>query len=143
MSTFTPPSIAEVSPIQVADSQHGLSAWVSNKFGQRLFRFYSPRQRGVTVYKMSDGTYQLARSVPGLSLTVNEPYPATTPDQFPQTVNGTMEIATSVDGNTQQTTFYPAQQPQVAIVYYGGHSYQVSSAEAADLTAAGLGAYLS
>lgn len=42
---------------------------------------------------------------------------------------------------------YTEQQPtswdQVAICYYGGHSYTVSAAEAAALTAAGYGANLS
>lgn len=131
MSTFTPPSIPEVSPVRPGD-----------KFGNRLFRYFQARQRGVAVFKMDDGTYQLGRAVPGLGLTVAEPYPATTPDQFPQTVHGTMEIAVSVDGTTQTTTFYPANQPQVALVYYGGHIYTVSTAEAAALTAAGLGAFI-
>jgi hypothetical protein len=110
--------------------------------GRRLFRFYHSRQRGVAVFKMSDGTYQLAREVPGLSLTVAEPYPATTPDRFPQTIGGTMMIATSEDATTSTYQTYPAAQPQVQLVYYGGHKYTVSGAEAASLSAAGLGAYI-
>jgi hypothetical protein len=133
MSTFTPPSIAEVPPFGATDDR---------PLGRRLFRFYQSRQRGVAVFKMSDGTYQLAREVPGLSLTVSEPYPATTPDQFPQTIGGKMMIATSEDATTSTYQTYPAAQPQVAVVYYGGHSYPVSSTEAASLTAAGLGAYI-
>jgi hypothetical protein len=133
VSTFTPPSIAEVPPMGATDD---------NPMGRRLFRYYQSRQRGVAVFKMSDGTYQLARAVPGLNLTVAEPYPATTPDQFPQTISGTMMIATSEDATTSTYTEYPAQQPQVAVVYYGGHSYTVSTVEAAALTAAGLGAYI-
>jgi len=125
----------------VADSQYGPSNWTANPFGTRLMRFYQSRQRGVTVYKMSDGTYQIARAVPGLNVTVNEPYPATTPDQFPQVVGGIMEIASSTD-TKQNTTFFPASQPQVSIVYYGGHTYTVSSSEAAALTAAGFGSYI-
>lgn len=137
---FTPPTVAEVPPVSVADSRHGASTAQANPIGTRLFRWFSSRQRGVTVFKMSDGTYRMSEPVSGVNVTAIEPYPATTPDQYPQTVNGTMEIAQSWYAGTETT--YPADQPQVTIVYYGGRSYTVSSAEAAALSAAGFGAYL-
>ena len=140
-STFTPPTNLDVPPVSVADSRHGAPTATSNPLGTRLFRWFGSRPRGVAVFKMSDGTYQMSEAVTGLTVTATEPYPATTPDMFPQTVNGTMDIAQSWYAGKE--TNYPATQPQVSIVYYGGHSYTVSSAEAAALTAAGFGAYLS
>ena len=140
MPTFTPPATAEVSPISAADSRNGAPTAEANPLGVRLLRWFSSRQRGVTVYKMSDGTYRLGRTVPGLTVNASEPYPATTPDRFPQTVNGSMSVAQSWYAGVG--TDYPADSPQVAVVYYGGHSYTVSSTEAAALTAAGFGAYL-
>lgn len=140
MTTFTPPATAEVAPVSVAESRHGAPTADANPLGVRLFRWFSSRQRGVAVFKMSDGTYRMSRAVPGLNVNANEPYPATTPDQFPQTVNGSMSVAQSWYAGAE--TNYPADSPQVAIVYYGGHSYTVSSSEAAALTAAGFGAYL-
>lgn len=126
--------------MSVADSRNGAPTGQANPLGTRLFRWFSSRQRGVTVFKMSDGTYRMSRPVPGLTVTAEEPYPATTPDQYPQTVNGTMQIAQSWYAGKE--TDYPATQPQVAIVYYGGHSYTVDSTEASALTAAGFGAYV-
>jgi hypothetical protein len=40
-------------------------------------------------------------------------------------------------------TNFPLPSPSVAVVYYGGHSYQVTAAEAAALTTAGYGAFIS
>lgn len=141
MTTFTPPTVAEVPPVSVADGRHEAPTGTTNPLGTRLFRWFSSRNRGVAVFKMSDGTYRMSRQVDGLSVSGTEPYPATTPDQFPQTVNGTMYVAQSWYAGAE--TDYPADSPQVSIVYYGGHSYTVDSAEAAALTAAGFGAYLS
>lgn len=141
MPTFTPPSTAEVPPVSVADSRNGAPTAVADPLGVRLFRWFGSRLAGVSVFKMSDGSYRTSRPVPGVAVTAVEPYPATTPDQFPQTVGGTMYVAGSWYAGAETT--YPADQPQVAIVYYGGHSYQVSAAEANALTAAGFGAYLS
>ncbi len=140
MTTFTPPTNLDVPPVSVSDSRFGPPSATSNPLGSRLFRWYSSRKRGVAVFKMSDGTYQMSEPVTGLSVTSTEPYPATTPDQFPQTVNGTMYVAQSWYAGTE--TDYPATQPQVSVVYYGGHTYTVDSTEAAALTAAGFGAYL-
>lgn len=134
MATFNPPSIVEVPPV-IAEAP---------VLSNRLFRFFRSRPRGVAVFKMTDGTYQIARQVPGLvGPTVSEPYPATTPDQFPQLEadQKTMVIAQSTFTHT--VTTYAASQPQVAFIYYGGHSYTVTAAEAAALTTAGFGAYLS
>ena len=126
--------------MSLADSREGAPTATSNPLGVRLFRWFSSRNRGVAVFKMSDGTYRMSRPVSGLSVTSEEPYPATTSDMFPQTVNGTMHLAESWYAGAE--TDYPATQPQVSIVYYGGHSYTVSSTEAAALTSAGFGAYL-
>lgn len=141
MSVFTPPTTAEVSPISFADDNRSAPTSMSNPLGVRLFRHFSARERGVAVFKMSDGTYRMSRQVPGVNVTAIEPYPATTPDQYPQTVNGEMFVSQSWYAGAE--TDYPADQPQVSVVYLGGHSYSVSSAEAAALTAAGFGAYLS
>lgn len=140
-NTFTPPSIAEVPPIGVEGE---------NPQGVSLMRFFQSRQRGVAVFKMSDGTYRAARSVTGLTqgsggtVPVLEPYPA-----IPEIASngqggvGVVNDALAWSWVFETGTQYPLTQPTVSIVYNGGHSYTVSSAEAAALTAAGFGAYLS
>jgi hypothetical protein len=139
VATFTPPTTTEVPPISIADCRDGPSTAQANPLGTRLFKYFKSRARGVAVFKMSDGTYQMSRQVPGVNVVSTEPYPAT--DTFPQTEpNGTFDIAQS--WYNSQLTEYPAAQPQVAYVYYGGRSYSVSSAEAAALTAAGFGSYI-
>jgi hypothetical protein len=137
---FTPPTVNHTPPVSIADSRHGAPTERENPLGFRLMRYYSPRPQGVAVFKMSDGSYQMGRSVEGLPMAGNEPYPATVPKEFPQVVNGEMQIAGSNVYGVQ--TYYPATQPEVAFVYYGGHVYNVSSTEAAALTAAGFGAYI-
>ena len=129
---FVPPTIAEVPPVGAADD---------TRFGARLFRYYQPRQRGVAVFKMTDGTYRTARAVPGLSVTVLEPSPPL--PEFPQNGDvGVVNDALAWSWYNDVGTEYPLTAPTVSLVYYGGHAYPVSSAEAQSLTLAGLGAYL-
>lgn len=136
MTTFTTPVVAEVPPVSVADSRQAAPTVTANRFGERLFRYYASRDRGVAVFKMSDGTYRIARPVTGLDVTVLEPWP---PVPEGQVVNDAVAWSFYNDQGTE----YPLEQPTVALVYYGGCSYQVSPSEAASLTAAGFGAYLS
>lgn len=135
MPVFTTPVTAEVPPVSVADSRSGPATAQVNRWGTRLFRYYHSRNRGVAVFKMSDGTYRTARQVTGLSVPVLEPYP---PVPEGQAVNDA--LAWSFYNGTG--TEYPLTQPTVTLVYYGGSSYSVTSAEAAALTAAGFGAYI-
>lgn len=132
---FTPPAIAEVPPY---------GAEGEDPLGARLMRFYSSRARGVAVFKMSDGTYRTARQVPGLNVPVLEPWPPV--PEFASDATGGIGVVNDAIAWSwvfESGTKYPLDQPTVAVVYYGGHTYPVSSAEAAALTAAGFGAYLS
>jgi hypothetical protein len=128
MPTFTPPAITEVAPVSATHERY------KNPLGNRLMRYYKPRSRGVAVFKLNDGTYRVQKQVPGLSVQVMEPYP---PVPESQVVNDA--LAWSFYNGT--ATEYPLDHP-VSIVYYGGTSYQVSSAEAAALVAAGFGNYI-
>lgn len=110
-----------------------------NRWAARVQSYYKPRQVGVAVFKMLDGSYFVSRQVPGvkaalLKIVFREPsQPVPRRDQVNQT------MATSwVNG---KPTEFP-QRPDVDIVYYGGTSYPVSADEAADLEAAGLGDYV-
>lgn len=76
----------------------------------RLRGYYKPTPVGVNVWKLPDGTY-----------TQVQPYPLITPDQVR---NGEVPI------NGISTATY-------VLVYLGAHTYEVSDAEAAALTAAG------
>ena len=136
MSTFTPPTVLEVPSVSVADSRSGPMTSQANRLGYRLMRFFSSRERGVMVFKMSDGTYRMSEQVPGVTVTATEPYP---PVPAGQVVNGAL-AQSWFDGSM---TDYPLDSPTVTAVYYGGHSYEVSSDEAAALSAAGFGSYLS
>lgn len=144
MSTFTPPNIAEVPPVPVAESQYAPSVWTVNPLGSRLAAFMASRPAGVSVFKMSDGTYQMNRNVPGITgVKVQEPYPAC--PEKPSDASGGIGVVNDALGWSyfaETATEIPLEQPTVSIVYLGGHSYTVSSAEAAALTAAGFGAYI-
>lgn len=136
MPTFTPPVLAEVTPLSVS--------MLDNPLGCRLMRFYPPRLRGATVYKMSDGSYRIAREIPGLTggPPVLDAWPAlradSTIDGTPNQVNNVISMSW-LYGAVVSEEF---QTPAVEIVYYGGHIYPVSVTEGADLIAAGLGAYV-
>jgi hypothetical protein len=87
MPTFTPPTVPNRS---LSDDD-------------LLWRFFQAPDRGLNVWKYTDGTYE-------------------TTDAWPFTTDGVGKV--------------------VAIAYYGGHSYPISAGEAASLTAAGYGAYI-
>lgn len=147
---FTPPSIPVIPPISVADRKNGPPTAQANPQGYNLMKFfYAPtssfkRYRGVNVWRMNDGTYLMSDPVPGLSFggTIGYPYPDTL-----QPVNNAISwswfpggpggVGGSGPGGLAQLV-----SPGIAIEYLGGHSYSVSSAEAANLTAVGLGGYL-
>lgn len=108
-------------------------------------RYMPQRNRGVNVWKMTDGTYMMSDPVPSVTFTgtIGWPYPdspnpvnnATSSSWYP---GGTGGVGGSGPGGNIQTV-----NPNISVEYLGGHSYPVSSAEAAALTAAGLGAYVS
>lgn len=124
---FTPPTSPEV-PTNGAQGESPVAS--------RLMQYYNPRPRGVAVFKMDDGSYCVSRSLAGIiGVDFREPWP---PVVVADQVNNTMATAWAF---CRVIRDFP-QVPGVAIVYYGGMSYQVSGQEAADLTAAGLGAYL-
>lgn len=140
MPTFTPPTLPEVS--QLGDAQ------VDNPLGMRLARFMSPRIRGVMVAKMSDATYRISRQIPGLvgGPPVLEVWPAlpaaSTIDGTPYQVNNAIAMWYNPYSATPGTPSSEVQTPAVVLIYMGGHSYVVSSAEGSALTSAGLGAYV-
>lgn len=141
MPTFTPPSL----PL---DSPYFPNGNEGDPLGNRLMRFYQPRQRGVAVFKMSDGSYVIQYAgTPVVGPQTYEPWPATPiEDNFdgtPAQVNGAINMTWNPYDIPEQYPFTEVQSPGVEIVYYGGHSYEVSTQEAADLTAAGFGAYVS
>lgn len=83
---------------------------------RRLFGNYHPHARGLNIWKLADGSFSQ-----------DQPYPLVTPQDAEQGV--------LPQGQAVAVTYL--------YVYYGGHSYQVSAAEAAALTAAGYGANIS
>lgn len=113
-------------------------------------RFYGSRPVGVAIFKMGDGSYRSARSVPGLTegsggpVPVMEPWPA-----IPEIASdasggiGVVNDAVAWSWVYGQGTKYPLDQPTVQVVYQGGHTYTVDAEETADLAAAGFGPYLS
>lgn len=125
MPTFTPPTAA-VTPPFLPDTKGA-------EFG--LAKYRNVLSAGVVVYKLSDGTYVQDYPTPENSNTNVPPYPLM-PDQgpnFPNLISVDYAGGTpTVKSGTRTTT---AVNPYVVIVYYGGHSYPVSSAEAAALTA--------
>jgi hypothetical protein len=136
--TFTPPVLDQLPTYGVRGE---------NAVAARVQSFYKPRKVGVAVFKMSTGAYWVQRQVPGLSgprIHFQEPsqplqrrWAPGELGQQPEQVNNTM--ATSwLNGKPTQFPMVP----DIDIVYFGGTSYAVSPTEAADLQAAGLGAYL-
>lgn len=123
MATFTPPTVDDVPQVLEYDPEKR-----HNPLGYRLMRHFKMRTRGVNVFKMSDGTYQRDDQGPG------EPWPPT-----PDVPNN----AIAQSWYQGQMTNFPLPSPRVVTVYYGGHSYQVDASEAAALTTAGYGAFIS
>lgn len=150
MATFTPPAIPVIPPVSYADTVRGPTTIQSNPQGYKLMRwFYNTnssfrRYRGVNVWRMNDGTYLMSDPVPGVAFAgkIDYPYPDTdnpvngaiSSSWYPGGVGGVG--GSGPGGNIQLVS------PGIAIEYLGGHSYVVSAAEAANLTAVGLGAYL-
>jgi hypothetical protein len=122
MPTFTPPAVFDVPPVSVADDKWSPATEVANPLGQRLMRFFGTRPRGQNIFLMTDGTVANGDDA--------EPYPAT--DQQPNNA-----LAQSWYGGVM--TDFPVENP-VVTVFYGGHSYEITTAQAATLTAAGYGA---
>lgn len=151
MAVFTPPAIPVVPPVSYADYKHGPTTERANPLGYRLMRYYYNvnssfrRYRGVNVWRMNDGTYMMSDPVPGVTFqgAISWPYPDTdnpvndaiSSSWFPGGPGG---VGGSGPGGLIQLV-----SPGIAIEYLGGHTYTVSAAEAANLTAVGLGAYLS
>jgi len=127
LPTFTPPPVADVPPILPTelDKRANPVAW-------RLFRYYHSRNRGINVFKMKDGTYVSSDPGFGNNTIVGEPYPAT--DAVPNNM-----LAQSYYNGVR--TDFPLPQP-IALIYYGGHSYSITSQEATNLTNAGYGAFI-
>lgn len=97
-----------------------------------LFRHFQRHERGVNVFLLSDGTVIQDQAAGGINAgTV--PYPWN-PD------NPGGPYATWYDENEVAHTL--TLNPYIVKVFYGGHSTVVSDADAATLTAAGYGAYI-
>ena len=142
MTVFTPPTLNDVPTCGAGER------WKAG----RLAQFYKPRPRGVAVYKMQPGNiYFLGRDVPGLNVDVAP----VGPTLFRVSAAGAREPSQPLPredqvNHTQATVWmygrvigdFP-QQPDVMKVYYGGTSYHVADDEAALLSAAGFGDYLS
>ena len=121
--TFTPPLVTDV-PAYLPET--GGTA-------RLLWRHYTPRQRGVNVFKLSDGTYVQDTATSENSST-NIPYPWDPDNPSGPYVSGWDPI-NNVETSTSHAVW-------IVTAYYGGHSYVVSDTEASALTAAGYGADL-
>lgn len=99
-----------------------------------MARFMKARPRGVNVFKLNDGTY-----VQDTATTEN----SNTAVPYPLDINSPgAPISRGFNPLTgQEQAQYPTK--WVVLTYYGGHSYSVTSAEAAALTAAGYGGRIS
>lgn len=122
---FLPP-VAAVTPPFLPDTKGP---------AMRLARYRNVLNAGVTVYKLSDGTYCQDYPTAENSNTNIPPYPLM-PDQgpnFPNLISVDYAGGTpTVKSGTRTTT---AVNPYVVHVYLGGHNETVSTAEAAALTA--------
>ena len=142
--TFTPPTLPVVPPVDYAQHRSDPPTKQVNPQGWNLMRYMPQRDRGVNVWKMTDGTYMMSDPVPVVTFagTIGWPYPdspnpvnnAISSSWFP---GGTGGAGGSGPGGDIQTV-----NPNIAVEYQGGHTYAVSSTEATALTAVGLGAYL-
>ena len=113
--TDNPPFLPDSTPMQVG-----------------LFRHYTPRVRGVNVFKLSDGTY-VQDTATAENQNTNIPYPID-----PNWAMGPGVFSYTYDNTSRQITT-SANNPYVTTWYYGSHTYLVSIAEAAALEAAGYG----
>ncbi len=115
MSTFTPP-IVQDRPPYLPDS---------DPLAVGLWRHFENRKRGVNVFKLSDGSYCQDTATAENSNT-NIPYPWNPNDPSAPYVH-----VQNWDGTVTDIS----EPVWIVTAYYGGHSYEVSSAEAAALTA--------
>ncbi len=168
-STFTPPGISAVPLVSVSDSRYGQETARVNPQGYNLMKYFSypsaadptvyvnTRIRGVNVWIMNDNTVLMSDPVPGVTFTgtISWPYPDAIPNTqgrapYPGQDNpvnnaissswfsgGVGGVGSSGPGGEQQYVV-----PGIRWEYLGGHSYTISSVEAAILTAAGLGSYI-
>lgn len=144
MPVFTLPQISYVPPINYAESKHAPPTKQVNPQGWNLMKYFPQRNKAVNVWKMNDGTYWMSDPVPGVTFTgtIGWPYPDTeqpvndaiSSSWFPGGPNG---VGGSGPGGLIQLVT-----PGIAVEYIAGGTYQVTSAEAASLTAVGLGAYI-
>ena len=90
-----------------------------------LMRFYGAWAQGLTVWKDSQGVWHES----------SEPYQGGAIHQSHNNwINGVGPITTTTGPDEGLAT--------AQVVYLGGHVHTIASAEAADLTAAGYGAYI-
>lgn len=144
MPTFAPPGITVVPPVNEAETRTSPRTMDVNRQGYNLMRYFPERNRGVNVWKLDNGTYMMSDEVPGVTFTgtVAWPYPDTldpvndaiSSSWYPGGVGG---VGGSGPGGDIQHVPY-----HIVFEYLGGHSYTVSSAEAAALTAVGLGSFI-
>ena len=134
MSTFTPPVASKFNPPILPDTRGPALG---------LFRHYISRARAVNVFKLSDGTYvQDNDSDSPVAITAgNVPYPWDPNNPSGNPATGQPFVAYTDEAGVVQYVTHPS--PWIVAVYYGGHSYTVSAAEASALTTAGYGACLS
>lgn len=117
MPVFRPPSRLDDPPV-IGD--------LGSPLARRLRRWYKPLAAGINVILLTDGTViphyatDDAGAIPG-----TQPY-----DPY----WGSGQTAGGIPG-------YPA--PVIKAIYYGGHDNVITAAEAATLTAAGFGPFIS
>lgn len=119
MATFTPPATEITGTVP---------AWAVNstKPEMRLMVYFEPYPRGVNVYKMANGQYLRDDQDVIWPAAIEVPNDA---------------IASSWGLGSAGPHFVPIDNP-VVFVYYSAHIYPIDDDEAAALTTAGYGAYI-
>lgn len=125
MPTFTPPTAATIPPF--TPDTKGVEL--------RLARYRNPLSAGVTVFKLSDGTYRQDYPTSENQNTNIPPYPLM-PDNGP--IPNEISRSYGIPGSSTAIVDTLVS-PYVTVVYYGGRNYTVTSAEASALTSAGYG----
>ena len=123
MPVFTPP-LAFTNPAFLPETkgvEFGLAKW-RNLLAQ-----------GVTVFAMSDGTFRQDFPTPENTNTALAPYPLM-PDQGPSEPNDISVVYTGATPGNPVTRQVTTITPYVTTVYYGGHSYPITTAVATALT---------
>lgn len=120
MATFTPPADTQITG--------SVPAWAVNstKPEMRLMVYFEPYPRGVNVYKMANGQY--------LRDDQDVIWPAT-----PEVPNDVISSSFGLGSIGPQLVHIDN---PVVFVYYSAHIYPIDDDEAAALTAAGYGAYI-